>query len=200
MRAQSLSRSGLVLLALLALLLEGMSSASGQDAMQDLSQMTTAELVSKALEISKQLVPELMTQNTAWDELKNENEALQSEIDQVRSDLAQAKTSSTQAQSNYDKAQAELTQVKAELEQRANDSEASANELSEARAALKTISSLVHNSSVSWKNSTDAVEITLKTAARKQRLAEACAYTASAVSIATTIWAIVETVLRKAGK
>lgn len=145
---------------------------AAEEQVPDYSQMTTAELVKRALEISKLLEPALTTQLSGWSSLKSENEALRKELEQLRS----------------------------ELEQRANEATLSASELSEARQALERISVLVGNSSLSWKSSIDAVDQALKEAAKKQQRTELAAWCLGAVATGTTIWAIVETILREAGR
>jgi hypothetical protein len=145
----------------------------------DLSRMTTAELASRAFQLSQALNQGLIAQSGDWGALKSENEASQADLQKARSELAGLKT---------------------ELETRASESTESAQELSEARAALKAISSLVGSSATSWTNSIGAVEQALKEAAMKQQRAEIFAWGTGGAAVAASIWAIVEFALRKAGQ
>jgi hypothetical protein len=184
MRGQCWLLRALALLFCLALSSAAMLSA--EESGQDLSQLTIAELVSKAFAISEQLNPELLAQVEDWSALKLENEALRMDLQTARNESAPLKQ--------------ELSGLKLELETRASESTASVKELSEARVALKTISTLVGSSATSWRSSTADVEAALKEAAMKQRLAEIGAWAFGSVALATTTWAIVETLERKAGR
>jgi chromosome segregation ATPase len=161
------------------LALSSAAMLSAEESAQDLLQLTTAELVSRAFAISKRLEPGLIAQLEDWSTLRSENGTL-------RSDLAMARN--------------ELSQLKLELERRASASTASAQELSEARAALKTISALVGSSSESWVSSIADVEKALKEAAMKQRRAEVTAWIGGTTTFAALVLAAVETILRAVGK
>jgi hypothetical protein len=161
------------------LALSAAATLSAETSPQDLSRMTIAELVSRAFAISKQLEPGLIAQAEDWSSLRSENGTLRSDLQTARS---------------------ELVQLKLELEKRASESTASAEELSEARAALKTISALVGSSSESWGSSIVDVEKALKDAAMKQHCAEALAWITGSAAFAALVWAAIETALRAMGK
>lgn len=179
MRGKS-SSSRFLALALSVVLSSGaISLAAAEELPQDLSTLSTAELVKMALAISKQLEPGLTAQSEDWVALKSENATLRADLQTTRDELAR---------------------VQVELTKRSNDSTASAGELSEARAALKRISALVGSSSTSWESSIDAVDKALKEAAMKQRRAELSSWVVGGVAVATAIWAVTETALRMAGR
>lgn len=180
MRGKHFSRWGFLFLALVFFTADISSAEEAQQELsQDLSKLSTAELVKRALAISKQLEPGLTGQNEDWAGLKGENATLRADLQTTRD---------------------ELGRVQAELTKRSNDSTASADELSEARAALKKISNAVGSSSTSWKSSIDAVDKALKDSAMKQRRAEVSSWVLGSVAVATTIWAVTETALRMAGR
>ena len=145
----------------------------------DLSQMTTDELVRRAYELSKQLMPGLNAQTEDWEALKAENETL-------REDLRNQ--------------QSEQARLQSDLEARSTEAEKSASELSEARAELQRTSESVESSRASWKSSIDDVERQLKEMAMKLRRTELGLKVCGGVAVATTIWALTEALLRKAAR
>jgi len=155
------------------------SEAMPVAAEEELSRMTTDELAKRAFELSKQLELGLIAQTEDWAALRSENETLREDL------LSQ---------------QSELARLQAELEARSAEAERSANELGEARAELKRTSASVESSETSWKSSIDEMERELKEAAMKLRRNELGLKVCGGVAVVTSIWAITETVIRKAAR
>lgn len=143
-----------------------------------LASASTEDLVTRALELSKQLEPRLAERLEAW---KNSSE----ELAKTREELLITRS--------------ELAVVKAELDRRSNDSTLSEIELKKARTAVSEISSLLASSELSWKSSIAVLDAELNKISREARVFKAVAIGALATSAVAVVWASFEHMLRKAG-